>query len=154
MYLTRSCLLLMTGAAPAVVFVLSCGDNLRLKANADAAIDAAVDTAVDAPTALDAAPACNCPAAEPPLAGRFFIVSKFNKIPGNNFDLVGAACPAGSQVISGSCTQDLLNPYRNLTLQQSGFFEIAAAEWVCWFRNNSSDEVTVRASVICLQLSP
>jgi len=146
MHVARSILLLMTGAASGIAFVLSCGDNLSVKANADAAIDALKEP--------DAAQPCDCPAAEPPLAGRFVVVSQTRTIPANDFSISSAVCPAGSQLISGSCTQDLLNPYRNLTLQQSGFFEISPIEWVCWFRNNEPFPVTIRSSVICLKPAP
>lgn len=146
MHVARSILLLMTGAASGIVFVLSCGDNLSVKANADAA--------VDAPKVPDATPTCDCPAAEPPLAGRFVTVSNTLIIAANNIGIQSALCPAGSQLISGSCTQDLLNPVPNLTLQQSGFFEIAPPEWFCMFRNNEPFPVTIRASAICLNPAP
>jgi hypothetical protein len=142
----RPILLLMTGAASGIAFVLSCGDNLSVKANADAA--------VDAPKVPDADPPCDCPAAEPPLAGRFVTVSNTLTIAANNFGGQGAACPVGSQLISGSCTQDVLDLVRNLTLQQSGFFEIAPREWFCWFRNNEPFPVTIRVSVTCLNPAP
>jgi hypothetical protein len=125
--------------------VLSCGDNLSVKANADAAIDA-----LKAPDAAT----CDCPAAEPPLAGRFVVVSQTRTIPANDFNISSVVCPGGSQLISGSCTQDLINPYRNLTLQQSGFFENTPNEWDCWFRNNEPFPVTIRSSAICLKSTP
>jgi hypothetical protein len=146
MHVARSALLLVTGAASGVAFVLSCGDNLSVKANADAAIDAA--------KAPDAAPTCDCPPAEPPLAGRFVVVSNTETIAANDFGTQSALCPAGSQLISGSCTQDLLNPIPNLTLRQSGFFEAFPTEWWCSFRNNEPFPVTIRVSVICLKPTP
>ena len=142
MHIVRSFFLLMTGAASSIAFVLSCGDNLSLKASADAA--------VDAPKAPDAAPICDCPPAERPLAGRFLTISLTSTIAPNSLGGQGALCPGGSQLISGSCTQDRLNPYQHLTLEQSGFYEISPLEWVCSFRNNEPFEVQVRASVICL----
>jgi hypothetical protein len=145
MHVARSILLLMTGTASGIAFVLSCGDNLGAKANADAA--------VDAPKAPDA-PNCDCPEAEPPLAGRFVVVSNTQTIPANAFLGQAAACPVGSQLISGSCTQDLPNPFRNLTLLQSGFYEIPPRSWFCWFRNNEPFPVTIRASAICLNPAP
>ena len=146
MHVARSILLLMTGAASGIASVLSCGDNLSVQANADADIDA--------PKVPDAAPACDCPAAEPPLTGRFVVVSLTQVIAANAFGGQSAACPVGSQLISGSCTQDLVNPVPNLTLRQSGFYEIAPREWVCSFRNNEPFPVTIRASVICLKPTP
>jgi hypothetical protein len=133
--------LLMIGTASVVAFALSCGDNLSLKANADAV--------VDAPSAPDASPICDCPPAERPLAGRFLTINNIRSIaPGLGVE--SALCPGGSQLISGSCTQDVLGLYQHLTLEQSGFYEIAPLEWVCWFRNNESSDVRIRVSVTCL----
>lgn len=142
MRVTQSMLLLVAGALAGVAFVLSCGDNMKASARADAAIDA--------PKLPDAAPTCDCPAAEPPLAGRFTVVSNTVVIVANGSNGTSAACPVGSQLITGSCTQDLNNPIRNLTLQQSGFFENTPREWHCEFRNNEPFSVTIRVSVICL----
>ena len=129
-----------------IAFVLSCGDNLSVKANADAAIDA--------PKAPDAAPICDCPAAEPPLSGRFVVVSNTATIPPNFPGGTGVVCPEGSQLVSGSCTQDNPNePIWNLTLQQSGSW--GPGEWDCWFRNNElMVSVKIRASATCLKLTP
>lgn len=147
MQVARSILLLMAGAASGVAFVLSCGDNLGVRANADAA-------AADAPKAPDAATICDCPAAEPPLTGRFMTVNSTRTVPGNTIGINSAVCPAGSLLISGSCTQDLLNPIPNLILQQSGFFEAYPTEWWCMFRNNEPFPITIRVSVICLKPTP
>ena len=146
MHIARSILLLMTGVVSGIAFVFSCGDNLSVKANADAAIDALKTS--------DAAPICDCPAAEPPLAGRLIVVSTTRTIPANFPSGTSAVCPEGSQLISGSCTQDLVNPVPNITLQQSGFFEPPSREWSCSFHNNEPFPVTVRASVTCLKPAP
>jgi hypothetical protein len=145
MHIARSILLLMTGAVSGIAFVLSCGDNLNGKASADAAIDA---------HAPDAAPICDCPAAEPPLAGRFVVVSQTRTIAAMATGGSTASCPEGSQLISGSCTQDQVNPVPNLTVRESGFFEVGPREWLCNFRNNEPFPVTIRASVICLKPAP
>jgi hypothetical protein len=100
----------MTGAASGIAFVLSCGDNLSVQANADAAIDA--------PKVPDAAPICDCPAAEPPLAGRFVVVSLTRTIAANNTGARSAVCPAGSQLISGSCTTDNPTTLFDVTLRE------------------------------------
>jgi hypothetical protein len=140
MHFARSILLLMTGAASGIIFILSCGDNLSVRA----------DAAIDVPKAPDAAPICDCPAAEPPLAGRFVIVNNTRNIVGKAFSVESAVCPTGSQLISGSCTQELLNPIRHITLEQSGFFE-DYPEWVCFIRNDEDTNVTIRVSAICLK---
>lgn len=144
MHIARSILLLITGSISGIAFVLSCGDNLAIKA----------DAAIDAPKAPDAAQTCDCPAAEPPLAGRFVTISNTRDIPANDFLINSAYCPIGSRLISGSCTQDLLNPYRHLTLEQSGFFEAYPNEWVCQFRNHENTPVTIRVTVTCLKPAP
>lgn len=146
MHVAKSVLLLMTGAASGIAFVLSCGDNLSVKANADAAIDASM--------APDAAQSCDCPAAEPPLASRFVVVSQTRTIAAMATGGSSAVCPVGSQLISGSCTQDHVNPIPNLTLRQSGFFAISPREWFCDFRNNEPFPVTIRVSVTCLNPAP
>lgn len=142
--MTRFVLLLMTGVIAGVAFALFCGDNLPAKAVA----------AVGVPKTLDAASICDCPAAEPPLTGRFVTISSRRTIPANSLGENSAACPVGSQLISGSCTQDLLNPYRHLTLEQSGFYEPFSNEWFCWFRNNEATPIDIRVSVTCLNPAP
>jgi len=143
MHITKSVLLLACGVIIGIALVISCGDDLTGK----------VDAAVDVPK-LDAAPVCDCPAAEPPLAGRFVVVSQTQIIAGNDTGGQGAVCPTGAQLISGSCTTDLINPVRNVTLQQSGFFDNGAGGWACLFRNNEATPVTIRASIICLKPMP
>ena len=144
MHVAKSILLLLSGATAGIAFVISCGDNWRLKA----------DAAIDAPKSVDAAPVCDCPAAEPPLAGRLEVFSGTQVIAGNDTGLQGRACPAGTQLISGSCTTDFINPIRDVTLQQSGFFGMPPVGWECLFRNNEATPVTIRVSVICLKPAP
>jgi hypothetical protein len=115
---TRAMVSWTSGAGAGIVFVLSCGDNLSVKADVDAAIDAA--------KAPDAAPTCDCPAAEPPHAGRFVMVSRTRTIFPDETSNNAALCPMGSQLLLGSCTVDQLNPIRNVTLQESGFFTARA----------------------------
>src|SRR5215203_5938734 len=109
MHIAKSILLLLSGAISGVAFVISCGDNLHLSA----------DAAIDAPKTIDAAPVCDCPAAEPPLAGRFVVFSQLLTIAGNDTGVQGVPCPVGMQLISGSCTTNFINPIRDVTLQQS-----------------------------------
>ena len=144
MHVAKSILLLLSGATAGITLMLSCGDNLHLSA----------DAAIDAPKTADAAPVCDCPAAEPPLTGRFEVVNALRVIAGNDTGLQGRACPAGTQLISGSCTTDFINPIRDVTLQQSGFFGMPPVGWECFFRNNEATPVTIRVSVICLKPAP
>ena len=144
MHVAKSILLLLSGATAGITLMLSCGDNLHLSA----------DAAIDAPKTADAAPVCDCPAAEPPLAGRFVVFSQLQVIAGNDTGGQSVGCPVGMQLISGSCTTDFINPVRDVTLQQSGFFEMPPAAWNCMFRNNEATPVTIRVSVICLKPAP
>jgi hypothetical protein len=146
MHVASSILLLVAGAGSGIAFVLSCGDDLSAKANAD--------TAIDSPKAPDAAPTCDCPPFEPPIAGRIVVVNQTLTIAGNRPGRQSAVCPVGSQLFSGSCSQDLLNPVRNITLQESGFFEFPPREWTCSFHNNESSPVAIRVSIICLKPMP
>jgi hypothetical protein len=130
-------LTLATGAAFGIAFVLSCsGDN---HSQADAA--------------------CSCPASEPPLAGRFVtMVSSTTTIAAGTVDVGAVACPAGVQLISGSCTTAMLNPIpANLVLIESGFFDnppTLPQGWSCWFKNNGATPIDVKATAICLKPAP
>src|SRR5690349_9793964 len=95
---------LVIGAAFGVGFMFSCSDN--------------------SPNRADAA-TCDCAASEPPLAGRFVTVSSgASSIPTGMVGGTAISCPAGSQVISGSCTTPTVNPIPlDLVLMESGFFE-------------------------------
>lgn len=141
MHISRSILLLMTGAVFGIASILSCGDNLSVK----------TDAVIDAASAPDAAPSCDCPAAEPPLSGRFKVFSQTRGINGNESAYLSAFCPPGSQVISGSCTDDMGGPNTpNLTVRQSGIFDFPPSSWHCDIHNNDARGVTLRVSVICL----
>lgn len=146
MHVTRSILVLMAGAASGIALVLSCGDNLSVKARADAAIDA--------PNAPDAAPTCDCPAAEPPLAGRFVVVSNTWAIAANATGHGGVPCPAGAQFITGSCTTDDPTAMVDVILRESGFLDYPPTAWRCSFHNNEPMPVMFRASVVCLKPTP
>ena len=134
--ITSIALTLAAGATFGIAFVLSCsGDNHSL---ADAA--------------------CSCPASEPPLAGRLFTVSIPATIAPGAVDGQGAACPTGTQLISGSCTTAILNPLpSNLVLLESGFFDnppTLPQGWSCFFRNNGATPIDVKATAICLKPAP
>jgi hypothetical protein len=133
------------GVGSGIAFVLSCGDNLSVKTDADVVIDTA--------KAPDAAPICDCPVVEPPLAGRWIVVSQTRMIDPNGYSLNATTCPMGSQIVFGSCTMDQLNPIRNVTLEQAGFFGFSPRDWACFFHNNENTPVTFRTSAICLVLA-
>jgi len=143
MQVAKSLLLLLTGGAAGIAFVLSCGDNLHLGA----------DAAVDAPRTVDAAPVCDCPAAEPPLAGRFVKISNVRTLPANGRTSQSVACPAGARLIMGSCRLDTASLY-NVVLEQSGLPPAGTEGWDCMFRNNESVAIDFRTTAICLLPAP
>ena len=87
MHIAKSILLLLSGATAGIAFVISCGDNWHLSA------DAAVDATADAPKTPDAAPVCDCPAAEPPIAGRLYFDSGIAVVDGYQEQSVGICVP-------------------------------------------------------------
>jgi hypothetical protein len=116
------------GVLAGVVLVLSCSD--------------------DSPGKVDAG-VCDCPAAEPPISGRIVIVNTTRDAAANSLGSTGVNCPQGAQLLSGSCTTADVNPVRDVTLQQSGFYTTEQS-WSCRFRNNEATPVTIKASAICL----
>lgn len=121
---------LVAGMLAGVVLVLSCGD--------------------DSPNRADAA-SCDCPASEPPISGRIMNVDATQVIAPNSRSGQGAACPQGAVLLSGSCTTEAANPVRDVTLEQSGFYEADTANgWNCWFKNNENMPVTIKATARCL----
>jgi hypothetical protein len=128
MRIASSVVLLLSGMLAGVVLVLSCGD--------------------DSPSRADAA-TCDCPAAEPPLAGRLVRVNQTVVIDPGTSGYQGAGCPTGSVLVSGSCTNSTSSG-PDLTLQQSGFIRDDQQGWDCFFKNNSASPVTVKVTAICL----
>lgn len=129
-----SAISVVAGMFAGVALVLSCGDNSPN--NADAAT-------------------CDCPAAEPPLASRTMVLSNTRVIEANGRGGTDTGCPEGSLRLEGSCTTDSLNPVRDVTLEQSGFYQEGSGVdprrgWSCWFKNNEATPVTIRVSVVCL----
>ncbi|MGN6104477.1 MAG: hypothetical protein ACTHU0_05180 [Kofleriaceae bacterium] len=120
----------------------SCGDSSLAR------VDASVDAPIDSPSAT-----CDCPAAEPPLDGRIVVVNDTWMIAANDTGTAEASCPSGARILSGSCTTEVRNPIRDVTVRRSGFFE-GERSWGCDFRNNESTPVAVKSSVICLVPPP
>jgi hypothetical protein len=138
---TNSILLVLCGIAIGITSTMSCGDDVT--GNVDARPpDGPPDAAV-----------CDCPPAEKPLTGRFVVVSNTQEIPANDTGGTSVPGPLGAQLLSGSCTTELPNPVRDVTLQQSGFHDDPSG-WICRFRNNSAAPVTIKASAICLVPAP
>ena len=130
MRVTSSLVSLVTGMFAGVGLMLSCGD--------------------DSPGNVDAA-TCDCTAAEPAIAGRVMVVDQTQIIAANSRGGQGAECPPGALRLSGSCTTADINPLRDVTLEQSGFYSPTDLRgWSCEFRNNEATPVTIKVSVVCL----
>ena len=117
-----------TGLAVGVILLLSCAD--------------------DAPGQADAA-ACQCPAAEPPLAGRIQRVTNTSTILANDDGGVNAGCPDGALIIGGACATSPEAGVYNVVLQYSHQSD-SGRVWVCRFHNNEAMPIDIRASVYCL----
>lgn len=127
---TPSAVRFLAGVLAGVALVLACSD--------------------DSPGNVDAG-TCDCPAAEPPISGRVVIVNSTASIAGGSSDSDSAVCPQGAQLLSGSCTTPDINPLRDVTLQQSGFYLMTGpVSWRCHFKNNEATPVTIKTSAICL----
>jgi hypothetical protein len=134
MSFVKHALVLATGAAFGVAAVLSCSD--------------------DSPRHSDAA-TCDCPASEPPLAGRLLFQDSIRTMgpaggPENGEGFAAIACPPGSVFLTGSCT-NTTNNFVDVTLRESGFvLNQQNPGWQCNFHNNSSSPVQIKATVVCL----
>ena len=144
MQVVKSVPFLLSGA----VIWLSCGDNWHLSA------DAAVAVAVDTPNIPDAPLVCDCPATEPPLTGRFVAFSQTRTLTANGRGVMAAGCPAGMQFISGNCVVDNATTRFNVSIEQSGVYDVPPTNWHCVFHNNEPMSVSFRVFAICLKPTP
>lgn len=114
------------------LFVVACGD--------------------DSPGGADAA-TCDCPAAEPPLAGRIQAVKNTDAIPANGLRTVAAGCPSGSTILGGGCR---MNDGAALTQAEGGIDRSggpSGAYWCTW-RSTAGAPTMVTAEAICLIPAP
>jgi hypothetical protein len=132
MHLARTTLLFVSGAVAGIALVLSCGDS--------------------SPRPVDAADmtTCDCPAAEPPIAGRIVQVEQMKTIPALDEGAEGVRCPAGAIALSGGCA--------NLEGQTSQILVEEAlpgdTSWDCIWRNPSNAPIQVRVIARCLKPTP
>ena len=117
--------LLLAGAAGGAAFVVGCSD--------------------DSPGDADAA-ACDCPAAEPPLAGRIRRIRITEAISPMGTASPGAVCPTGSTVLGGSCR--LMTGQQDIYLNQAGIDQDLA--YLCRWKSMSVQPDTGIAEAICL----
>ena len=86
--MTKTILIGLAGAALACALILSCGGDDQSGADAQAA---------------DAQTACDCPASEPPLAGRIVRVTDTVALAVQDSGGISAICPAGGTLLGGGC---------------------------------------------------
>ena len=116
------------------VFFFACSDD------GGSLIDAAADGGT-----------CNCPAAEPPLAGRLTIVTTTRPDQGGTPDNVGVAaqCPDNAELLGGGC--NVTGPGSNtLTLYTSARPPTAPYTYGCRWNNPTGATVTIEAWASCL----
>lgn len=125
----HSFILLFAGAVFGVAMVLSCGDDAR---HSDAAT-------------------CDCPASEPPIAGRIVVSESMATIDAGTQGGAGTSCSPGMVFLSGSCSGDNLQTTEDITLQVAAFNNMDPGGWLCVYKNNTSSPVRVKASIRCLK---
>ncbi len=123
----KSLVLVLAGAVAAAAFIVACSD--------------------DSPGDADAA-VCDCPAAEPPLAGR--VVRVEDRTTGSFSVLVPTArCPSGATLLGGGCYtegNESLTPRLIMSGEPSG----GTTAYGCRWSNTTMVEVTTVAYAICL----
>jgi hypothetical protein len=129
---TRFLLGLSCGVITGLVVVVACGD--------------------DSPQSIDAAPLeCNCPAAEPPLAGRVVRVESRGDIAAIALGGAGLRCPPDGIPLGGSCSLVQLDGIEQVRLVTAGDpVEDSPTQWACTWFNESNALVTGVASLNCL----
>jgi hypothetical protein len=134
---SNAILILVGGFACGVAFVMSCGDQMS-------------------PAKVDAAPQqCDCPAAEPPLAGRLVRVTSNDVIPSMSSSGVVAICNPGTFLLSGGCYAKSTDPKYVLKSSYPGPDGVAdPRSWACEFFNGTAAPVTSTAYATCLKLAP
>lgn len=104
----------------------------------------------DAPRDVDAAAACDCPAAEPPLAGRITHVRADNILNPGGGGVANVFCPAGAIVLGGAC--EVLVTDTNVVLLDSRF---EGGGYRCdWSTINATVARTGTAEAVCLTPAP
>lgn len=119
---------LLMGAFGAAALIVACSD--------------------DSPHDVDAA-TCDCPAAEPPLAGRIMQVRGPDAdLVANDAGAAAATCPANAILVTGWC--ELTNSSAQAALVNAGPFPAQPQTWTCLWRNYSPGIGTVHAVAFCL----
>jgi hypothetical protein len=133
MNITNKITTLFLGFVVGVVFVLSCSGD-------------------DSPAQVDAATQCDCPAAEPPLAGRIVQRSAQRQIVAMALDGASVSCDVGEVLLSGGCFANSTDS--KFTLHSSFQIPAAPRSWGCEFYNGTASPVTSTAYATCLKPAP
>jgi hypothetical protein len=118
----------LMGAVGATALVVACSD--------------------DSPRDADAA-TCDCPSAEPPIAGRITPVRGVDSaLAANSMGTASATCPANAVLVSGWC--ELGNSSAQAALVNAGTLPTEPQSWFCQWNNYSAGIGTVHAVAFCL----
>ncbi len=120
---------LVVGASFGLAIALSCSD--------------------DSPSDADAA-ACDCPAAEPPLAGRFMVVRSTSMLPPMALGGADASCPVGATLVTGSCFGSDGGVQVPLLSAGTVVGDTDFSSWSCQWNNTTASEIEAVATVKCL----
>lgn len=103
----------------------------------------------DSPGDADAA-VCDCPAAEPPLAGRIVAVKTQGEIAANSGGAVGAQCAPGATILGGGCS--MMTPDNRVVLREARIDRTVPAQptYVCEWASPGAPANTGFAEAICL----
>lgn len=126
--MTRTLFAGMGGMAVALILVLACGD--------------------DGVNPVDAQAACDCPAAEPPLAGRIVVETATVDLETGGIGSAVANCPTGAILLSGGCRLQESNAA--ITLSESHGRNANEEVWTCDWRNDTVNANTGIAEAYCL----
>lgn len=102
----------------------------------------------DSPSDADAA-VCDCPAAEPPIAGRLMVVQASNPIQTGTGGQQTVFCPAGALVLGGAC--DVMTDDPAIQVQKSAFVRDAQQGYRCrWSAVGATTANTGTVEATCL----
>lgn len=134
---SNTILVLVAGFVCGVAFVMSCGDQTS-------------------PPVVDAdAARCDCPAAEPPLAGRIVRVTSELAVPAMAVLGPSAVCAPGTILLSGGCLARSTDPkYVLNSSYPAPEGDPNPIGWACDFYNGTAAPVTSTAFVTCLKPAP
>lgn len=115
----------------------------------------------DWPPRVDAATACDCPAAEPPIASRIVETIRSITLPpsseNNGRNGGGFGCPDNSILLTGGCTAGI-GQVPDIVIEQNSPTPITPTNrgnsWNCSWRNNTNQPVEARIIVRCLMAAP